>query len=284
MTDALTLDLVTTRTVDELDIRVADSGQTRAATLLMTSPWPESLLAYRKIWATLEPLARLVAIDLPGFGHSPGRRELLTPPAMAEFLKTLIDEWDLGRPHVLAPDVGTSAALFLAARHPDSVTSVIVGSGGVAYPLQVTGTLADLVGLEDVDVLRAADIPGTIGVTVEPAAPRSEESEVWHDYVSAYEVGRFAESARYVHSYPEALAELSTLLPGVATPALVINTTRDPLVPAGNGEYLHERLRRSHLVTIDTSGHFAWELEAAQYGQHVADWIAGGDAEAAGRD
>jgi pimeloyl-ACP methyl ester carboxylesterase len=145
MTAVLTLDNVTTRDLDGLAVRVADSGEQRPATLLMTNPWPESLLAYRRIWSTLAPYARLVAIDLPGFGHSQGRRDLLSPPAMAQFLKMLIDEWDLDRPHVLAPDVGTSAALFLAARYPDSIGSIIVGSGGAAYPLQVTGTLADII-------------------------------------------------------------------------------------------------------------------------------------------
>jgi pimeloyl-ACP methyl ester carboxylesterase len=181
---------------------------------------------------------------------------------------------------VLAPDVGTSAALFLAARYPDSIGSIIVGSGGAAYPLQVTGTLADIIGLDDADVLRGQDIRATIGAAIEPAASHSDEAAVWEDYVSAYEHGRFAESARYVRSYPEALAALATLLPSIETPALIINAARDPLVPPANGRYLHERLPRSRLVSIDTV-HFAWELEPGEYGEYVADWISGGSTKAA---
>ncbi|NUK52372.1 hypothetical protein HRW14_19220 [Streptomyces lunaelactis] len=64
-----------------------------------------------------------MAVDLPGFGHSEGRTELFTPSAMGDFLYALIGEWGLGTPHVLGPDVGTGAALFLAARHPASVAS-----------------------------------------------------------------------------------------------------------------------------------------------------------------
>jgi DNA-binding CsgD family transcriptional regulator len=78
----------------------------------MTSPWPESLLAFRRIWPRLAPLGRLVAVDLPGFGHSEGRTELFSPSAMAEFLHTLIGEWDLHEPHLLAPDVGRSCSYW----------------------------------------------------------------------------------------------------------------------------------------------------------------------------
>ena len=56
----------------------------------------------------------MVAIDLPGFGHSDGRPELIAPDAMGNFLARLIEEWVLGAPHVVGPDVGTAAALFLA--------------------------------------------------------------------------------------------------------------------------------------------------------------------------
>ncbi|MCL2533432.1 MAG: alpha/beta hydrolase [Nocardiaceae bacterium] len=279
MTQPLTLDSVTTRSVDGLDIRVADSGQSRPVTLLMTSPWPESLFAFRKIWGALAPLARLVAIDLPGFGHSQARVELFDPPAMAEFVETLITDMGLDRPHVFGPDVGTSTALFLAASHPGSVSSVIVGSGGASYPLRVAGALADIIGLDDIDALRDQDIRATIGVSLEPAASSSDEPEIWEDYVSAYENGRFAESARFVRSYPTALARLGPLLPAIDTPALIVNATQDPLVPPENGEYLHQRLRRGRLVTVDAP-HYGWEVESTAYAHHIADWITGGSASA----
>ena len=52
-----------------------------------------------------------LAIDLPGFGHSDGRAELIAPDSSGAFLARLIDEWGLGAPHVVGPDVGTAAAL-----------------------------------------------------------------------------------------------------------------------------------------------------------------------------
>ena len=59
---------------------------------------------------------------------------MLTPTAMSEFLGHFSSKLGLGKPHLVAPDVGASAALFLAARHPDAVTSLVIGGGGRAGP------------------------------------------------------------------------------------------------------------------------------------------------------
>ena len=97
---------------------------------MLTSPWPESVYAFAPMWAPLSGHARLFAVDLPGFGASERRDDLLSPRAMGEFLAQLITEADLGTPHIVAPDVGTAAALFAAAAHPDRIASAIVGTGG----------------------------------------------------------------------------------------------------------------------------------------------------------
>jgi pimeloyl-ACP methyl ester carboxylesterase len=138
---ATTTPQVQFRTVDGVRIRYADSGSEGQAVLL-TSPWPESVYAFAPIWATLAEHARLFAVDLPGFGASEARDDLFSPRAMGEFLAKLIAEAGLGIPHIVAPDVGTSAALFAAAAHPEQIASVIVGTGGAAVPLQLGEPLA----------------------------------------------------------------------------------------------------------------------------------------------
>jgi pimeloyl-ACP methyl ester carboxylesterase len=123
--------------VDGLRIRYADSGGPQESVLLLTSPRPESLYAFARMWATLSEHHRLFAIDLPGFGASERRDDLLSPRAMGGFLAELIAECRLGTPHIVAPDVGTSAALLAAAAHPERIASVIVGTGGAAVPIQL---------------------------------------------------------------------------------------------------------------------------------------------------
>jgi len=254
-----------------MNIRFANSGTVDGPVVLLTSPWPESLLAFRRIWPLLTDTGRLVAVDLPGFGHSEGRPDVLNPAAMGEFLGRFIAELGLGQPHLVAPDVGASAALFLAARHPDAVASLVVGGGGATYPLDVTGTLADIIAAPGIEVFRDMD-RATLGASVEPAAPRAQEPEVWEDYVSAYENGRFAESTRYVRSYPQQLPVLRDLLPRIRVPVHVFASADDPLVPVSNGEYLAQRIPGSRLTLLPAS-HFAWEEIPEQFAALITESV-----------
>ena len=70
------------RTIDGLRIRYAESSGSDEPVVLLTSPWPESLYAFSRMWATLAAHARLFAVDLPGFGASERRDDLLSPRAM----------------------------------------------------------------------------------------------------------------------------------------------------------------------------------------------------------
>src|SRR3954468_24757052 len=145
------------RMVDGLRIRCADSGGSQEPVILLTSPWPESLYAFAPMWEALAEHARLFAVDLPGFGGSERRAELLSPRAMGGFLARLVAEAELGTPHIVAPDVGTSAALFAAGAHPKAFATVTVGSGGAGFPLELGEPLASWVLDPDLDKYRGID-------------------------------------------------------------------------------------------------------------------------------
>ena len=112
----------------------------------------------------------------------------------------------------------------------------------------------------------------TLGASVEPAAPRAQEPEVWEDYVSAYENGRFAESTRYVRSYPQQLPVLRDLLPRIRVPVHVFASADDPLVPVSNGEYLAQRIPGSRLTLLPAS-HFAWEEIPEQFAALITESV-----------
>lgn len=261
------------RTIDGLRIRYADSGGSQALTVLLTSPWPESLYAFAPIWASLAEHARLFAVDLPGFGASERREDLLSPRAMGGFLARLIAEADLGRPHIVGPDVGTSAALFAAAAHPERIASVIVGTGGAAVPIQLGEPLASWVLDPDLDKYRRMDPRAIVGAAVDTIAGGVPD-DIRADYLACYDGDRFVESMRYVRRYPEQLPVLADLLPQIATPVTLINGRHDRVVPLANAEFLHERLPTSRLSIID-AGHFVWEEAPAEYASIILDSIRG---------
>jgi len=263
------------RVTDGVRVRFADNKSEADTTVLLLAPWPESLWAFRRIWDRVATLGRVVAIDLPGFGHSDGRPELIAPDAAGVFLARLIDEWGLGAPHVVGPDVGTAAALYLAAKTPDQVTSLTIGGGAVRFPIAAGGALKDVIEAPSLDAVRGLDARTNIGNAVEGVAPRDTEPDVHEDYVSAYDLGRFAESARFVRHYPKQNPVLRELLPTIATPSQIIAGRDDDLVPWSNNEYLHELLPNSEIHSLD-AGHFAWEQAPGDYGRLIADWISGG--------
>ena len=98
------------RTVDGVPIRYADSGGSHGPAVVLTSPRPESVYAFKPIWASLSGHARLLAVGLPGFGACECPEDLLSPRVTGEFLARLIAGADLGAPRIVAPDVGTATA------------------------------------------------------------------------------------------------------------------------------------------------------------------------------
>jgi pimeloyl-ACP methyl ester carboxylesterase len=263
------------RSVDGLRIRYAESESVDGPTLLLLNPWPESLYAWEALWPRLSAHARLVAVDLPGFGQSEAREDLFSPRAMGQFVVRLIDEWELGQPHVFGPDVGTGATLFAAALAPAALSSAVIGSGGSAYPLEVTGQLKEMIEAPDLEGLRALDGRDVVANAMTLLESYEPSDAARQDYLDSYAGTRFAESARYVRSYPTDLATLRDLLGEIQTPTQIIAGKRDPLIPPTNAEYLHERLPNSRLALLDT-GHFAWEDGAEQWGSIALDWIRGG--------
>jgi pimeloyl-ACP methyl ester carboxylesterase len=261
------------RTVDGVRIRYADSGGSQEPAVVLTSPWPESVYAFAPIWDSLSGHARLFAVDLPGFGASERREDLLSPRAMGEFLAQLIAEADLGTAHLVAPDVGTSAALFAAAAHPERIASAIVGSGGTAVPIQLGEPLASWVLDPDLDKYRRMDPRVIVGATLDTIAGGISD-DIRADYLACYDGDRFAESMRYARRYPEELPVLAGLLPQITTPVTIINGRHDRVVPLANAEFLSQRLPTSRVVIVD-AGHFAWEETPTQYASIILDSITG---------
>jgi pimeloyl-ACP methyl ester carboxylesterase len=262
------------RTIDGLAIRFAESEEREDHALLL-SPWPESLFAFEPTWERLAMHAHLVAIDLPGFGHSQRRDGLLSPRGMCEFVIRLADAFGLDSPHVMAPDIGTGAALFAAALYPGRLRSLIVGSGGAAFPLQLGGLLKDWVEAPDLEAYRHADPRQMVAGALTDIQRYTLLDFVREDYMSSYDGDRFVESMRYVRSYPTDLAALRFLLPQIKTPVQIIGGGRDQVVPPVNAEFLHERLPNSKLNFVD-AGHFTWEDAADEYAALATSWWEGG--------
>jgi pimeloyl-ACP methyl ester carboxylesterase len=265
------------RAIDGLAVRVAESEgtATRDTQALLLSPWPESIYAFEPTWTKLAAHAHLVAVDLPGFGHSERRDALMSPRAMGEFIVRLADELGLEQPHVVGPDIGTPAALFSAALHPGRLRSLIVGTGATLFPLEVGARLQEWIEAPDLEPYRRIDGRDFVNVANRALEHYELSEAAREDYLSAYAGERFAESMRFVRAYPTDLPALAALLPKIKTPVQIIAGRRDPVVPLVNAEFLVERLPNSELAVIE-AGHRIWEDGADEYAAITTSWWGGG--------
>ena len=107
---------VATTQIDGLSIRYAQAGPSTGLPILLTSPWPESIYSFHRLAPRLAEKHPVLLVDLPGFGHSQSRPDVMAPEAMGDFLLKLFNHFKINRCHVVAPDVGTPAILFAASK------------------------------------------------------------------------------------------------------------------------------------------------------------------------
>jgi pimeloyl-ACP methyl ester carboxylesterase len=258
-------------TIDGLSIRFAEGG-TGPQQAMLLSPWPESIFAYEQLWPRLAQAAHIVAIDLPGFGGSERSEGLMNPKAMGEFIVRIADVLELDRPHVVAPDVGTSATLFAASAHPGRFASLVIGTGGAAVPITLGSPLKDWVEANDVEPYRQIGGRKIVEVALNTIAGYTPSPEIREDYIASYDGDKFAESIAYVQAYPEQLPALGALLPEIHLPVRIVQGSEDQVVPAVNATYLGDRLPNSKVDFIAGAGHFVWEERPDDYAALVIDW------------
>jgi pimeloyl-ACP methyl ester carboxylesterase len=249
---------------------VRTSAGNGAIPLLLVSPFPESLYAFDDIWADLSQAVPLIAADLPGFGQSDGRPELMTSQAMGLFVTKVIGALGLSRVHAVGPDVGTSALLFAASESPQLFESLIVGSG--ATDVARTGSLKEIIFADSADSLVATDGADYAVAVLENRARRKPAAWVLDDYRASYAGRRAVEAMAYLRAYRTYLPLLQKRLPSINVPVLSIWGAHDPIVLADSARVLDDALPRTRSLVFD-SGHFVWHDCPAEYATAVLEWI-----------
>jgi pimeloyl-ACP methyl ester carboxylesterase len=262
---------VATAEIDGLSIRYARSGASQGLPILLTAPWPESLYSFHRVLPRLAAAHPLVAVDLPGFGRSQSRPDVMAPEAMGGFVISILEHFAIGRTHVVAPDVGTLAVLFAASKHADRFESLVLGSGAIRVDL-AAGSLKDLIHSPP---CAFADIDGADRVkNYLIHAAQLTPAAIIEDFRGASAGRRFEEAVQYVRGYIPDLPKLEPKLSGINTPTLIIAGKNDPIVPPANGQFLADRLPRNRYVLLDAE-HRAWEEAAADYIEALVSWFDG---------
>jgi pimeloyl-ACP methyl ester carboxylesterase len=252
---------------------VRSPGDATKTPVFLVSPFPESLYAFDDIWADLSQVAPLVALDLPGFGQSDSRPELMNSQSMGTFVTKTLAALGLRRVHAIGPDVGTSALLFAARQAPEMFESLVVGSGGTDFAR--TGSLKDIISAASTASFEALDGGDYAATVLDKRAQRQPAPFVLNDYRESYAGRRLAEAITYIRAYATYLPVLRAELPNIVTPVLSIWGAHDPIVLPESAEILDQALPHTRSVVLD-SGHFVWHDHAQDCAQIVVDWISDG--------
>jgi pimeloyl-ACP methyl ester carboxylesterase len=273
----LPLGMLRYKTIDGLEIRYAESLPLKGDPILLLSPWPESIYAYLPTWEVFTSLGPVIAIDLPGYGHSQSRPDIFAPEPMGEFIRRVVDAFELHQPHVVGPDIGTPSLLCAAANHPGLFKSMIIG-GGATDPADIGDLLEEMVNAPSLEQFKNMTGAEFVQGVVDNLKRYELPDYALKDYLASYAGERFLHSVGFVRQYPQALPRIAARLSEIDTPAQIIVGRHDPYVPVSNAEGLFKGLSRSKLDILNC-GHFAWEDGAQEYGRLAAEWIKGGYAQ-----
>ena len=261
----------TTEIIDGLRIRLSRSGRSDGLPVLLTSPWPESIYAFHRVLPYFVEAYPVIAIDLPGFGQSESRSDVMSPSAMGAFLVKVAAHLNLDRLHGVGPDVGALAFLFAAADHPQLFESLAVGGAATRVDL-AAGRLKDLIASPK-GTFAAIDGADAISGYLSQAA-QITPAAIIEDFRHASADRRFEDAVQYVRGYNEDLPLLEQRLRQIQTPVLVIAGKNDPIVPPANNQFLADRLPHNRLSLLD-AGHRAWEEATENYSRQIMSWFGG---------
>jgi pimeloyl-ACP methyl ester carboxylesterase len=261
--------------IDGLKIRFAAKSGNFKETLLLLSPLPESILAFQPMWEVLSEQFNLLAIDLPGFGRSESRKDLFSTREMAGFVLKVIEHFKLGATHILGPDIGTPIALFVAAKHPEMVKSIIISGGACVFPLLVTNVLKDIIEAPDLDAFKQLSVKDIIDGSLSEFKRYILPDKIREDYYASYEGGRLFESMEILRAYKTDIPELDSYIDHIEVPVQIIWGENDPIAPVENAHILHRRLRKNKLSVLNGQGHYTWEEGWTAYLPIVSQWLNG---------
>lgn len=185
----------------------------------------------------------VTAIDLPGHGRSGLPPEAWGTAEYTTCVLAVMDRLGIARPHVVGHSFGGRIALDLAARHPDRIDKlVLISSAGLRPPRSVGYVLR----------AGAAKVARGLG-RVGGARGRAMRDRVYSKVASPDYAKAGPMRATFVKVVNE---DLTSLLPSIQAPTLVIWGSHDTETPPVMGRRIARLIPHARLAVITGAGHY----------------------------
>ena len=232
-----------------LPVRTIRAGR-GDTTLLLIHGFGESLTTWRAVLDPLAAGARVVALDLPGFGGSSKPDTTYSLGAMTERLSRFIDQWTPGTLVVIGHSMGGELAASLALARPDRVRLlVLIAPAGYRIGL---GWIIDTI-----NPRKAATIGRYLGLRSfitpihDPGWLAEPDSLVNYDLTGDIRYERAA--ARLLQEFD--FVGLRDRFREITQPTLLIWGGNDPVVPFSAGDSISRLIPCVRYAPLPTAFH-----------------------------
>jgi pimeloyl-ACP methyl ester carboxylesterase len=196
---------------------------------------------------------RVIAIEMPGFGHSAENTRSCTIPELAATIVKAADALGLDRFDLMGTSFGGKAALWLAIHNPERVRALVLEAPAAIRP---SGT---------------APVSGT----PEQMAARLYAHPERMPKLAATDPDVQAQQQRLVARLrgPDRDAGLEEAIRRLDTPTLVLFGTLDRVIPSDMGRHYKELLPNGHLAFVYDAGHAIGAERPEAFAEIVTDFL-----------
>lgn len=250
-----------------------DTDTAAGLTLVLLHAFPLDREMWRPQLDALAGRARVLAIDLPGFGHSPVAATPFTVDSAADAVAALLDAAGVaGRVVVGGLSMGGYVAMAFARRHPDRLAGLILadtrGEPDDDAAKQGRETMIALANTQGAAAVAERMLPKLLGEATRATRPDVVET-----------VRRIAarQSAEGVAAALAALRDRPDANPGldaVAVPTLILVGEHDAVTPPVLASAMGARIWGSLVETIPAAGHLSNLENPEAFNAAVVEFLA----------
>jgi pimeloyl-ACP methyl ester carboxylesterase len=228
--------------VNSQAVRVLDQGEGDPVVIL--HGWGGRIESMAPVISCLTSSARVVALDLPGFGESPTPDGVWGTPDYAEFVRDVLATLEIDSAAFVGHSFGAKTALYLSATHRDLVSKLVAqGASGLRRAPSAKARAKRAIG-------KGARVAGRLGPPGRALRSALYDRIASQDYKDAGDMRPIL--VKVVNE------DIGHLLPNVAAPTLLIWGTEDDAAPLAHGRRMEQLIPDAGLVTFEGSGHFAY--------------------------
>ncbi len=235
--------------------------------------------------AVFAPEHRVIALDLPGFGHSPGDAGEISMEGYARLLDTLLGQLGIERATLVGNSMGGLIAAETAAAHPSRVERLVLVSPAGVSTYRNRLTLGAMPVVRRLQQALALGAQWTASHSDRLAARPRVRRLVLQGVVAhpsrlpaplAAEQLRGAGTDGFVGAL-EAILEfdLRSRLPLISCPTLVVWGTRDRLVPVRDADVIAREIPGARKVIYEDTGHMSMLERPDEFNALLRGFLAG---------